>query len=155
MADPGEKKQGLAILETLIVSVIMFVLAAFSYISLVSFRDQQILNNGVGSALALIQDARSRTLASRYNAQYGINFQTDRLILFQGASYPGLTIEEMPLDAHLQIIEVQLQGGGTSLIFERLSGTTFNEGTLQIGIKDSQTASSTLRINAAGLVSVE
>lgn len=150
-----KQKQGAVLVETLIVLVIMFIIAVFSYSSLVSFRDRQILNNGVEDTLALIQEARSRTLASRNNAQYGVNFQADRLVLFQGAAYPGVTIEEMPLDTHLQIADIQLQGGGTSVIFERLSGATANSGTLQIGLKDSQNASSTLRIHATGLFSVE
>lgn len=147
-------KTGFALLETLIVLFILTLLALATYFTFSSFKNKQILNSGVEVLLSVLHDARTRTIASRSNTQYGVNFQSDRLVLFQGASYPGVTVNEVLLDKDLMISNINF-AGGASVVFKRLSGATDNTGTVTLGLKFDPSRLAVIQVHASGLFGVE
>jgi len=147
--------RGFILLEALVVIFILLLVALAAYFSLAAFRNRQVLNSGAEEVLALLHDARVRTLAARSNDQYGVNFQADRLVLFQGASYPGTTLEETRLSPLLEISNISLAGGGGSAVFKRLSGSTDNFGTVTVNLKSNPAEQAVIRIYSTGLAGVE
>jgi hypothetical protein len=105
---------------------------------------------GAEQVLSTLAAAREKTLAGINNSQYGVHFQSDRLILFRGASYPGTTVQTIDLDSTITIPTITLAGGGTNVIFNRLTGATAQTGTIVVRLASDATQSIIITIAATG-----
>jgi|SRR3989344_143383 len=129
-------KAGFSILEMLIVMSILAILAAMGVQAYSSFLNKQGMNAGIEHALAILQRARSYTLAS-YDASggtgrnYGVHIDTgtDTFTLFYSTSACGSFISgtnevAVPeeLSKEVDIISRNFSASADDVVFQRITG---------------------------------
>lgn len=96
--------------------------------------------------------ARNATLAADLRTVHGVHIDSNRIIEFVGPTYDSASstniIHEFP---DTVTATYAITGGGSDIVFTRLSGTTQQSGTITI-TESVSGASSTLRVYASGLV---
>lgn len=148
--------KGVTALELLVVVAIMAMLATIVVTPFVQFRNSKVLDTAGENALSVLAKARGSTLSSKNSYQYGVHFESSQTALFRGATYnPSDTNNEvMVLDNALEISSITLSGGGSDVIFDRLTGKTSQNGTVVIRVKSDTSKIRTITVNATGVVSV-
>ena len=103
------------------------------------FKETQELNQSIEEALGFLKEARVKTLASEEAQQYGVHFEEGRFILFGGASYnPASTTSSFFMPSSIRISNINLAGGGSDVVFERLTGKTTQPGVITFESRRSQ-----------------
>jgi len=153
----NNKQKGFTLLEILIVIAIMGTVFALSAQPLLSFYHRIVLQGTVENVLAMLDEARKSTLSSYYSSQYGVHFETSKAVLFRGATYSALDLnnDEYMLSDNTEISTISLTGGGSDVVFDRITGETSQDGFIEIELVNSTLASSTITIHLSGLVEVE
>lgn len=148
---------GFTMLEALIALAILALLVTIILISLPRLNSRQALEKSVDTVVSVLDDARSRTLASIGGEQYGVYIDTSRVILFKGASYSSSNPDNavVPLNNLVATRSIALNGGGSEVVFERLTGNTGEYGTLEVYLLASTTEFRTITINLTGVVEAE
>jgi prepilin-type N-terminal cleavage/methylation domain-containing protein len=148
-------KKGFSVLEILIVVGIIGVLVAIILFQFGDFRYGQVLKTETEKVITVLQDARNRTLASVDDSRYGVHVDTDQITLFKGASYSvgDPNNEIVPVDELLEIGEISLNGGGSDIVFQKLTGKTDDYGTFALILSVDSTSSSTVTVSPIGIAS--
>jgi prepilin-type N-terminal cleavage/methylation domain-containing protein len=135
-------KRGLTIIELLIVISIFGIITLVIVKTFSLFNTNQALDKDTQAIVAFLDDAKSKTLASKDANQYGIHLASSSVTLFKGTSFSSSDPENKvyALDRTVYIFTQALVGGGTNIIFSRLTGETSQSGTITIA---STRASST------------
>lgn len=125
-------KKGFTFLELLIVIAIIAIISAIIVGAFSMIKNNQALEKDVSAIIAYLDDAKSKTLASKDSDQYGVHFTPSTISLFKGAAYnvsdPGnLTYQ---LDDTVTLNPITIAGGGSDVIFTRLTGGTPHSGTI-------------------------
>src|SRR3989338_4195149 len=107
-------QKGITIIELLIVIVVigimaLIVLPQFSYI-----KENQVLKNGVSDILSSIDKARGQTLSSLNSSEYGVHFESDKVIIFKGTVFSAIAPDN------------------ENIYFNRLSGSPSVTGTVTL-----------------------
>ena len=123
---------------------------------LVSFRKTSILTSSVELVASSLLGARTKTLSSEGGYQYGVHFESDRVVLFRGASYvagdPNNLVTVLPVE--VEVSSIALLGGGADLVFARLTGVTSQYGSVTVRVKSDVARTRTISILATGIVDV-
>src|ERR1035437_6387790 len=82
-----EKINGFTLFEVILVIAIIGIISSITFLSFSSFHSGQALPNTVDEVTALLNEARSSTLAGKGGTQYGVHLQSDRAVLFAGTTY--------------------------------------------------------------------
>jgi|SRR3989344_5663858 len=146
-------KTGFTILEMLAVITILAILGAILVGSLSVFNKSQALSLDVEQVMSVIEQARNQTLTSKGGSQYGVHFEATRFILFAGSTYsaqdPNNQIFMLnPLNT---VQSVTFTGGGTNVIFTRLTGDTLQNGSIVLS-SASLGKTKTVTIHKTGLI---
>ena len=145
-------KRGFTFLEILIVLGVLAILATIVTTALSNFRTHALLAEVKNRALSELNLAKSQTLGSEENAQYGVHFETLKIVRFKGAAYsasdPGNAIYELPTGVEISSVAL---GGPAEVIFERLTGRASAAGTVTVSLLSDANASSTITIFSSGL----
>ncbi|MEW5907764.1 MAG: hypothetical protein AB1643_01085 [Patescibacteria group bacterium] len=146
--------KGFTIIEILIFLAIMVIVISIVFVSFTSLRKTQSLDNAVDNIVALINEARSRTLASKDFSQYGVHFESSRAVLFKGTMFsePSSDNSEFALPAILEISGIALNGGGSDTVFQRITGKTDNFGTITLRIKSDTGTIKNINIRLTGMI---
>jgi len=125
----------------------------------VSSRD---LASTAADAVDAIREAQAATMTGRNAARYGVHFQGDRFVFFQGASYAPADPENVvhTLSGRVTITAVTLSPGGACVLpegtgncdlhFADRRGTPTETGSIVMTESGGDTG--TIVINAAGMV---
>lgn len=136
--------KGITLLEVVIVIAIIGILLTITTFSFSQFRNARALTQSRDTVISVLSEARSRTLASVNGEQYGVHILSDRVVLFVGSTYDPLstTNELFYYESPVVLGSVSLNGGGSTIVFQKISGITNSYGTivLQKG-SDSYTVS--------------
>ena len=153
-------KKGFTLIEFLIVIVILMVMIILSVSMFSFFMKKSDLDSVVNNIISVVNFAKNKTLASEGAKQYGIYFDTvanpDRYILFQGSSY---ALREISLDeihnfpVKIEISSFSFAGLGSEVVFNRLTGTTGNSGSLIVS-SSATSSSKTIYIYPSGETSL-
>lgn len=148
------KNSGFTLIELIIVVGIFLLLAALVVPALVFFKSQSILDFTAQEIVNTLRLAQNKTLSSEGATSFGVYFTTNQFILFKGAVYDvGSSDNEIHnLDTTLRISEINLSG--SQVIFDRLSGTTANSGSLKIELVQDSTKNRYVYIDSSGTVSL-
>ncbi len=146
---------GFTLVEVLAVVFIIAVVATIVLYSLPAQRSSQVLNNGEDEIIALVNEARSRTLSAEGNISYGVHFESGRIVLFPGSVfYDGLAgNREVTFDSTVTLTSISLASGTPDIIFQKLTGETDEYGTMILKNTATTTGEKTITISRAGLVS--
>lgn len=126
----------------LVVITITTMLATFVIIGFSKFNASQSVNKDAGRVVSLLGQARSLTLSSKNNSQYGIHFASGEMVLFKGNSYSESDDENVSilLNPHISLAP-SLNDGGRDVVFQKLSGKTNDWGTITLSIRTSTSTS--------------
>ena len=147
--------RGVTLIEVVLVVAIMAVLAALSFSALRMLNATRALEGEAARVAAELQKARSLTISSKNNAQFGVHIQSSQVTLFQGTTFVvgSSTNSVLGINPLITISAISLAGGGSDVIFQRLTGKTAYGGTLTLSRRGSS-AIKTITIYATGLVEV-
>ncbi len=159
----SQPSRGVSIFELLVVIAIIGILTAFSVQPIRRFEDRQALSNAQDALGSFIIDARTRTLSSLNNDRYGLHFsssptaQSSQVVMFKGTTYTAgaSTNVVLPLADNAKITGVSLQGGGTDLVFNRLTGGTDQYGTVTLQVTPASVIyTTTITVSKAGSIAI-
>ena len=140
-------------IELIIVLAIFAVLIFFSFLTLNLFQKEGTLDAAAQELFGVLRLAQNRTLASEGQSSYGVNIETDKFTLFKGTSFnpadPDNEVHNLTQD--LIISQINL-GGVSAVIFERLTGTTNNSGSIKIEMASDSSQNRTVYIDSSGIV---
>lgn len=142
---------GFSLIEVLVVIAIVGVIIGIVTLPFMAFRQQQALQNSTNGLVAVLNDARTKTFAALNNTTYSVYLTSSAAILFTGTVYDSAAATnesytfESPVTASWS-----LQGGGDTISFDRLKGSTSQYGTISLTLLGGATR--TVTINALGTV---
>ncbi len=146
-------RRGMSLIELIVTISIIVFLGAASLVSLLSSRNVRDLTTSGQNVLSVLKLAQSKSLAGEGNTTWGVHFESNRVVLFQGPSYVSLgTTTPYALPQSLQIANINLFGGGSDVIFKKITGTTDQSGSVDIQIISTPTSVFSIAIDASGKV---
>jgi len=148
--------RGLTLIELLIFLALVVILSSIVFRVFRTLAQSKSLDGESSRIVAEFARARSLTLASKYADQYGIHIATTSITLFQGSSYSASSASNtvMTLSPSAQIASSSIAGGGSNVIFQRLTGGTTQSGTLQVSLKNG-TSTKIIIIYKTGAVEIQ
>ena len=149
-------ERGLTMVELLVVLAIVIILSSIVFQVFRTLASSKSLEGETSRVAAEIGRARSLTLASKYAAQFGVHFATSSVTLFQGSSYSASSASNTVtvLSPVVQVASSSFAGGGSDVIFQRLTGGTTQSGTILISLKNG-TTSKTITIYKTGAYEIQ
>ena len=139
--------------EVLIVIGIFALVGTITFYFFAGFSKKATLEKDTAALTALINNAKVLSFASKNTSVFGIRLENDKAVLFRGASYvPGGEDEKVVVFANnVYLYSHSLNGGGSEIIFDRLTGNTSNYGTIVLSLTD-HSASTTITILPTGVI---
>src|SRR3989344_1320747 len=149
------QKKGFTAIEFLITLAILFVLTAIIFTSMSRFRSGKALQIVSEDILSLLDEGRTDTLSAKDSYAYGVHFESSEITLFRGAAYSSSdsTNKTVDIDGAVEISDISLAGGGSDVLFQRLTGKTGQSGTVTIRLKSDTSKTKTILIEASGVAS--
>src|SRR3989338_7585244 len=149
--------KGATLVEMLIALAIAAILFVFVYEVFVNYNRGQALEKSSAGVAAILNEARGKTLAGRGAAQYGIHFAADSVTFFTGAIYSPVTTTNKTerLNSLVEISNIALNGGGSEVIFKKLTGATEQYGMVTLRDKNDGAGTMTITIYQCGLLEIE
>jgi Tfp pilus assembly protein FimT len=125
---------GLSLAEILIALGILALITSLLLSTFVSFRKEQALDKDTELIVEILEQARSETLSSKNASQYGVHFASGQITIFTGGVYSpsDSTNQDFILNATDTIITITLTGGGSDVVFNRLTGESNQYGTVVV-----------------------
>ena len=148
-------QKGFTLIELLVVLAIIAVLITIALANFGTFGRQVDLDTTTQRVLSTLRLARNQTLASEGESQYGVHFEQAKYVLFKGDDYATSTDKKEYLLTSTEIYQINLTGGGSDVVFERVRGNTNSSGNIKVRLISEQTRSQTVLVNASGQVSLE
>jgi prepilin-type N-terminal cleavage/methylation domain-containing protein len=144
--------RGFTLIEIVVVIALAVLLVYFTTQMFGSFRNSQVLQGETSQALSIINKAQSHTLNSKADSEYGVRVNADQLILFSGLSFSSSspTNEAYVLHSTVGISSTTFSGGGTDIVFDRLTGDTSNNGSFTVYLKNDPTQKNVISISKTG-----
>ena len=151
----SHRQKGFTLIEMIVAIAIITILASIVALNLGSFRETQGISNASDEIIALVNQARSRTLAADGGTNYGVHFDSNEAVLFAGSTYAAGTPGNItvPVDPSIEISDVSLAGSGSDVVFDMLTGDTDDYGTIGIRRLTAATGEKTLTIEKTGAIS--
>ncbi len=145
-------KKGFSALEIIIVVAIVAMLLAVAVPSLEKMKQNQVLKSAVSDISSTLDKAKSQTLSSVNSLEYGIHFESNKIVMFEGSTYSASdsTNETVLISTPAYISNINLTGGATDLYFDKLSGTPNKTGNITIS---NASQSKTIIVSATGAIS--
>lgn len=149
--------KGFTLIEFLVAVAIIVIVAVLILVPLWRTREANALSISADQVMALIEDARGRTLSAKDDSHWGVHFQTDKAALFKGSTYVQGAADnrEIELDERVQISSINLDGGGDDLVFKRLSGETDQDGAVTLSLKSDGSQTKVITIQSSGIAELE
>lgn len=143
---------GFTLIELVVVIAISILLVVTTVSFFGSFRNSQVLQGETSQALSLINKAQVYTLNSVSDSEYGVRVNDDQVTLFKGLVFSSSspTNETHVLHSAVKISSTTFSGGGTDIVFDRLTGDTSNDGSFTVSLKNDPTQKNVISISKTG-----
>ena len=153
------KNKAFTLIELLVAISILIIIIAITIPNFSNFKKQQVLKNTTEDIVSLLDEARNNTISSKDSNAFGVHFQTDSAILFIGQSYTVDSVynKEINFDSSVIIPNtggINLVGGGSNVVFSKITGNVVNNGTIVIQLVSDNTKQKTISISPVGVISV-
>jgi len=151
----AKQKKGITTLEIIAALAVIVLIGTFIAVPFVRFKNSQLLVSSAEQVASALREARANTLAAKNNTMHGVHFESGRFVSFQTAWSEGgaentITMFQNPV----YLSTISLSGGGSDVVFTRLTGTTNQSGTLVLQLIGNDSSQKTITIDASGAVSV-
>ena len=154
--DSQNKNKGFSMVEVVIAVLIVGIISGVAIFAFSSLKNKQVLQNEVNNLISILEETRSLTTSGKEALNYGIFFEpnSNRTVQFRGDVYDpnSPTNKEYLLAPSVLILEVNLNGGGTEVVFERLKGETNDFGSIVLGLVDATTTKETVEVYQTGTI---
>ncbi len=152
---PIHPQKGMTALEIVIALAIVLLVGALIAIPLARFKNNQLLVSSAEQIISALREARANTLAAKNDTVHGVHFESGRFVIFstswsEGAAGNTVTYFQEPV----YLPTISLSGGGSDVLFTRLTGKTSQPGTLVLQLEGNASSQKTITIDASGAVSV-
>ncbi|MBI3633948.1 MAG: type II secretion system protein [Candidatus Vogelbacteria bacterium] len=146
-------EKGFTLVEIIIVVGILLTLATITITALSKFSQFTALSKDTEKIVSLLNRARSDTISSKNDVRYGVHFESTKAVLFAGDSYVSntMTNEVVTVLPTATIRSVTLNGGGSNVLFDRLTGATSESGNIIISLLGSGANSRQITISSNGV----
>ena len=150
-------KQGFTTIEALLALCILVLVTRLVYSSFSVFRNRQFLETNTRNVVSLIEEARSLTLSSRGGSSFGVHFDSDRAVRFSGLVYSSGSASNVvaKLDVPVTLSLINITGGGSDVVFNKIKGTTDTSGTLELSLVASSSIKKIITVRSTGIVDVQ
>ncbi len=145
-------------IELLIVVSLLSLLLLLATPALRIFQQQENVANQAREIQAILENAQNKTLASEGASSYGVYFDTaanpQQYILFKGSTFAtrDTSFDQMyKLPNQIEFSDVNV--AGNQVVFDRLSGTTQEPGTISVQQKTDPAQVGTVYIGSIGQIS--
>jgi prepilin-type N-terminal cleavage/methylation domain-containing protein len=150
-----KSKQGLTAVELLISIAIIGMVLALLTLAFLTPVGQANLERAAESVQSVLERAKVKTLGSENAQQFGVHFEADRAVFFEGDTYnasdPNNVVYALP--RRVTISSIALNGGGADIVFERLTGETSQYGTIVIELTNNSSIQRTISVLETGAIS--
>ena len=144
-------------LETLISIGILLIIFAVALPILSDFKKSQTLRDATNDTVALLNEARAKTLAGVDSDYYNVFFEEDKATLYKGDTYTEGEVgnKEVIFDASVTLPadNIDLISGSETITFDKLSGDTNDYGTITLELGNDITKTKVITILRTGLIS--
>ncbi len=153
-AQGGES--GITLIEILVVAAVVLLLSSMALAAFGTFRARKTMDVSVEVVMTAFGRARLDTISSKEDQQYGVHLESGRVVYFMGPTYSAVAATNIvyALDPVLEVANVTLAGGGSDVLFNRLTGGTGQAGTFEIRLKGNTTIRTLITVNGTGAVTL-
>lgn len=153
---PTPKPRGISILEVVVAISIITLMSVLVYAPFNDFRAQKTLDASVEKILSAFSQAHLDTISSKNNNQYGVHIAAGEVVYFTGPTYATGTATNLifTLPPAIEIYSISLTGGGSDVLYQRLSGATNQNGTFKLRPKGRVSPVTTITVNKTGATSI-
>lgn len=138
---------------------IVFVMAILAVITVIALNvfpksdNSRTLDRNAILTVSTLNQARSLSISSKNNSRHGVYFGDQELVIFAGDTYtPGANDNvTVPLNSRVTISNKSLSGGGSTVVFNRLSGTAMYFGSVTLSSLDDESLTKVINIYESGL----
>ncbi|MFA5838809.1 MAG: hypothetical protein WC849_02630 [Candidatus Paceibacterota bacterium] len=143
----------MSLIEIILSIAIVIVILLITINLFSNYNEKQVLDNSTEKVLSLLKEARSLTLSSMADSFYGVHMEQGFVTLFKGGVYVQNNPENKvnKIDEKTKISLISLNGGGSDVVFQKLTGKTNQYGTINISLFDLS-KTKVLQINQTGLI---
>lgn len=150
------KNQGMTLIEVLISIAILAIIFALALPALSDFKQTQGLRNTAEDIVALLNEARSSTLASESGNFFNVQFEADRATIFAGSVLDGSDpyTKELFFDNSitLPVENINIANSTDTVSFDKVSGDTANNGTLVLELVSDPSKTKIITILKTGVI---
>ncbi|MDO8620447.1 MAG: type II secretion system protein [bacterium] len=145
--------KGFTLIEMLLSLGIVILISFLGVTSLSNFNKDKALLAETENVLALLSKARAYTLSAKEGASYGVHFEERKTVLFTGPTYTAgvATNKEQGLNGEVKISALSLVGGGSEVLFTKLTGGTAQSGTVTLASVRNASQTKVVTITATGI----
>jgi len=148
--------KGISLIEILVVVSIIAIIVAIVVPNFSKFHNQQALRNTTEDVISLLNEARNNTISSKDSNTYGVHFETGKATLFAGTTYAVNASNTQIIFDKAASIPVSggiiLNGGGSDVVFDRLTGSTSEYGTIVVRLISDASSQKTINISKLGVI---
>lgn len=150
-------KSAFSVVEIIIIIAVGLILFTITTSAFNGMRNRQALNATIEEISSAIQNSQAKTLASKKSQNYGVRFEANRLVAFEGSTFtePNTANKEIKFSSLAEISVISLNGGGQNMVFEKLTGETNQYGAITVRIKNDTAGIKTITIEKTGSVSIQ
>ncbi len=149
--------KGFSLVEIVVTLGILAIVSAIVLSSLSSNTDREALAKNADAAASVLTEARSLTISSKSASNYGVRLTSVGPTLFTGTTYnaSASSNRSLALNARVSITNISLTGGGSDVVFSKLTGNTSQNGTFRVALVSNPSVYKTVTIYKTGLVEVQ
>ncbi len=143
---------GFTLIEIIVAIGVMAIIGTTLFIGFSAATESADLKMSTFKVVDALQFARTRTIASLASSQYGVHFEQTQYVLFRGATYNASDPDNIAytLPVRVEIANIALTGGGSDVVFDRITGKTPHSGTLSVRLIADPLKLKTVEISLAG-----
>jgi len=148
-----ERTDGFTLLETLISISVLVLISSLALVSFINSRDVREVAVFGQDVMSVLRLAQSKALGGEDNSAWGIHLEQGQSVLFRGTSYAGAPFtQSFPVPARLEITNIVLAGGGSDVIFKRITGYTDQAGSFDVRVRSATAVFFSVSIDGSGKV---
>ncbi len=161
MKNSGRKnKKGYTLIELMLVVAISLIILTLTISTFAGFSSLQSLDKDTEVIAGYIQKARSQTINSKDNSEFGIKIASTTITLFEGTSYTAGAASNTvyTLSPKVSLSSNQMKTAGsivTSFYFQQISGKPTATGTIQYKLTNDPSNTRTITIYGSGLIETQ
>jgi prepilin-type N-terminal cleavage/methylation domain-containing protein len=147
-------KNGFTLIELLVVIAILLIMGTIVVSGFKNFQTRQTLELTAKEVRQMFETARSETLASKNDLQYGVYVDEGEVVLFQGSLYQEGALENVSfeLDPRVSLSLISLSPTTDEVIFSRGTGEPSSSGYIEVSLVNDPNSKRVITITTTGII---